>query len=264
MTIEAILIDLDDTLVVEVASAEAAFLATCALAKEAYGTDPAALCQTVRGAARKLWYRAPARPYAVAVGISSWEALWARFEGDDPSLQVLRDWAPTYRRESWTRALAEHGIDDPSLTERLAERFPVERRALHVVYPDVEPALRALQGTYRLALITNGASDLQREKLSGAGLEAYFDTVVIAGDVGVAKPAPRPFAIALDRLGVSARQAVMVGNSLRSDVGGAQAAGIRAIWVNRAGQEVDGEVEPDAQITDLSELGQALSLIEGL
>ncbi len=167
MAIKAILIDLDDTLVVEVASAEAAFLATCALAEDKYGTDPETLCRTVRHTARELWYRAPARLYAVAVGISSWEALWARFEGDDPSLRVLREWAPTYRRESWTRALAEHGIEDPPFAERLAERFPIERRALHVVYPDVEPALRALQGTYRLALITNGASDLQREKLVG-------------------------------------------------------------------------------------------------
>ena len=54
MALKAILFDLDDTLVVEVASAEAAFLATCALAQERYGVDAEALCQTVRGQAREL------------------------------------------------------------------------------------------------------------------------------------------------------------------------------------------------------------------
>ncbi|MFL7807700.1 MAG: HAD family hydrolase, partial [Anaerolineae bacterium] len=79
---KAVLIDLDDTLVVEVASAEAAFLATCALAQERYGVDAEGLHQSVRQRARELWYDAPARAYSVAVGISSWEALWARFLGE--------------------------------------------------------------------------------------------------------------------------------------------------------------------------------------
>ena len=221
MAIKAILFDLDDTLLVEVASAEAAFLATCALAQGRYGVDPQALCHTVRGKARELWHAAPARSYAVVIGISSWEALWAQFLGDDPNLRALRAWSSTYRRESWARALVDHGIDDPPFAERLSETFPRERRARHVVYPDAEPVLKEARKTFRLALLTNGVPDLQRSKLAGSGLEPYFDAVVVSGEVGVGKPDPRLFALALDRLGVLPEEAVMVGNSLRSDVAGA-------------------------------------------
>lgn len=258
MPIRAILFDLDDTLVVEVASAEAAFLASCALAQERYGIDPAALCQTVRHEARGLWYASPARDYCVSVGISSWEALWARFYGDDPSLQALRAWAPTYRRESWSRALAEYGVDDVSFAEYLSETFGRERRARHIVYPDVEPVLQELSRSFRLALLTNGAPDLQRAKLAGSGLGPYFQVVVVAGELGVGKPDSRVFEAALDRLGVHPGEAVMVGNSLRSDVAGAQGAGIRAIWLNRSAQPSGGGIEPYAEIASLDELGGAL------
>jgi putative hydrolase of the HAD superfamily len=252
--VKAVLIDLDDTLVVEVASAEAAFLATCALAQERYGVDAEGLHQSVRQRARELWYDAPARAYSVAVGISSWEALWARFLGKDPNLQILRDWSPTYRRESWSRALADHGIDDPAFAEELANTFRQERLKLHTVYDDVEPVLQWLQARYALALITNGTSDLQRTKLAGSGLGPYFQHVLVAGEVGVGKPDPQIYHAALDRLQVGSHETVMVGNSLRSDVGGAQGAGIKGIWLNREGKALEGEIVPDAEIASLGEL----------
>jgi phosphoserine phosphatase len=262
MAVKAILIDLDDTLVVEVASAEAAFLATCALAQDGYGIDPKALCQTVRQKAQKLWRQSPSRAYCLSIGISSWEGLWARFLGDSPCLQALRAWSPTYRRESWAQALAEYGINTPSFVERLAETFPRERRTRHIVYPDVRPVLQELGERYSLALITNGAPDLQREKLDGSGLAPYFDTIVVSGEVGIGKPDPQIFDLALDRLSTRSKDAVMVGNSLRSDIGGAQGAGIKGIWLNRSGKSIDRDIAPDAQITGLDELTHVLTQIE--
>jgi putative hydrolase of the HAD superfamily len=259
VAITAVLIDLDDTLVVEEASAEASFLATCALAEERYGIDAQELHQCVRQIARELWHRSPARAYCVSVGISSWEALWARFLGQDPNLRTLRAWVPIYRSESWSRALAKCGVDDDwAFVELLAETFRRDRRARHVVYDDVEPALQALRKSYRLALITNGAPDLQRTKLAGSGLEPYFEHILVAGEVGVGKPDPAIFGLALERLGVKAKEAVMVGNSLRSDIGGAQGADIRAIWLNREAKALHGEVEPDAEIVSLEELCDVL------
>ena len=252
----AVLIDMDDTLVVEVASAEKAFLATCALAQEKYGVDAQSLHQSVRQRARELWYDAPARAYSVAVGISSWEALWARFLGEDPNLKILRAWSPTYRRESWSRALAEHGIDDRAFAERLADTFRQERRKLHIVYDDVEPTLQWLQARYPLALITNGASDLQRFKLARSGLEPHFEHVLVAGEVGVRKPDPQIYHAALDRLQVAPHETAMVGNSLRSDVGGAQGVGIKGIWLNREGKALEGEIVPDAEIASLDLLNE--------
>ena len=254
MPTEAVIFDLDDTLLVEVASADAAFLATCALAHEQYAVDTEELHQTVRLKARELWHASPARAYCVDIGISSWEGLWARFRGDDPNLEILRAWAPTYRLEAWSRSLAEYGVNDPSFAEQLADTFRKERRARHIVYADAKPTLEEVGQTHRVALLTNGAADLQREKIRESKLAPFFEVIVISGEVGVRKPEPEIFALVLDRLSVTAEKAVMVGNSPSSDVAGAQRAGLKGVWLNRSGKECDDGVEPDAEIAGLNEL----------
>ena len=254
MAITHILFDLDDTLVAEESSAEAAFLATCEHARERYGVDSHALHHAVRDRAREAWFSAPTNAYCQAVGIASWEGLWARFPGDDPNLKALRRWAPAYRRDAWARALEDFGVRDATFAERLASIFPAERRARHVVFPDVEDTLAALRGTFRLAILTNGTPGLQREKIAGSGLAHYFDAVTVAGEVGVGKPDARAFAAALEAAGATPGGTVMVGDSLRRDVQGAQQAGLRAFWLNRNGRDRELDMMPDAEMTSLREL----------
>lgn len=129
----ALLFDLDDTLMVEESAAAAAFEATAGLASERCNIDPGALASGARSRARELWYAAPAHGYCMRVGISSWEGLWCRFEGEGSDVRALRERSPTYRREAWRLALADQGVDDAGLAEELAERFPTERRARHEV-----------------------------------------------------------------------------------------------------------------------------------
>ena len=97
------------------------------------------------------------------------------------------------------------------------------------------PVLAVLKTRYRLGVITNGPSDLQRTKLARSGLDAWFPVQVISREVGVAKPDPRIFAIALERLGVTAAEAVYVGDSPKHDIEGAHASGIKAVWLQRDG-----------------------------
>jgi phosphoserine phosphatase len=254
----AILFDLDDTLVVEEPAAAAAFLATAHVAARRYPVDPAELARTARVRARELWRAGPAYAYGEdTIGMSSWEALWCRWEGESAEVRACREWAAGYRTQAWRAALGEHGIVDPALAELLGERFGIERRLRHEAFADARPALDELRHTHAVALVTNGASCLQREKLAGSGLaEADFDVVVISGDVGIAKPSPVIFTHALDRLGVAAADAVMVGDSLERDVRGAEAAGVRGIWLNRNGTRPDagnGHVEVSA-LTELARL----------
>ncbi|MBN2130228.1 MAG: HAD family hydrolase [Sedimentisphaerales bacterium] len=256
--LKALIFDLDDTLVVEKASAEAAFLRTCELARQRHGIDPEALHATLRRICRSIWHNAPARDYCVEIGISSWEGLWARFHGREESLQILRAWAPRYRRDSWLCALREHGVDDEAFAAELAETFPAHRRELHVVYDDVRATLEYFGLSHRLGLLTNGAPDLQREKIEGAGLARYFDDIVISGDVGVGKPNPRIYEIMLSRLKAKPHETVMIGNSLTSDVAGPQAVGIKAVWLNRAGDVCRDGVVPDLEVPNLSELRRAV------
>jgi len=254
---KALIFDLDDTLVVEEASAEEAFLQTCELARRRYGIDPAALHATLRRTCRRFWHNSPARTYCVEIGISSWEGLWARFHGRDENLQILRAWAPRYRRDSWLQALREHGVDDEAFAVELAETFGVQRRKLHIVYDDVRPTLEYFGRSHRLGLLTNGAPDLQREKIEGAGIARYFDDIVVSGDVGVGKPNPRIYEIMLSRLNVAPHQTVMIGNSLTSDVAGPQRVGMKAVWLNRAGHAHADGVTPDLEVPNLNELQRA-------
>lgn len=258
MAIRSILFDLDDTLVVEGVSADAAFLATCERAHEKHGINTEALHQSVRYHARELWRASPTITYCRAIGISSWEGLWARFLGNDPNLKRLRAWAPTYRREAWFRALADYGVSDSSFAEQLAAIFLSERRARHVVFPDVEDNLANLKKVYQLALVTNGAPDLQREKIQGANLAQYFDTILISGEVGIGKPDCRIFRMALDALAALPSATVMVGDSLTRDILGAQQTGLKGIWLNRSENDMASQVTVDVQITSLSQIVQLL------
>ncbi len=253
----AIIFDLDDTLLAQDVSDHAALRATCMGVSEEYGVDPAGLVEAVQRRARSSWYGTPTGDYCHAIGISPVEGLWARFLGDNPNLRALRAWGPIYRRDVWSRALADRGVRDLARAEELSERFQRERRARHVVYPEVEATLTRLRGAYRLALLTNGAPDLQREKLAGAGLAHHFATIVVSGDVGIGKPDRRIFDLVLNRLDVPASAAVMVGDSRARDIAGAQGAGIRAVWINRAAarrHDGDDGIVPDAEIAHLDDV----------
>jgi phosphoserine phosphatase len=188
------------------------------------------------------------------VGISSWEGLWCRYASDGHETRGLREWSPTYRREAWRLALAEQGVEDRDLAEELGEQFVVERRARHEVFPDVEAALRELSGTHVLGVVANGASCLQREKLSASGLGGYF-SVVVSGDVGVAKPDASVFQRALAEL--AAERAVMVGDSLEKDVRGALAAGLGAVWLNRSRRSRPEDLDVP-EVASLGELPHVL------
>jgi putative hydrolase of the HAD superfamily len=258
--VDTLIFDLDDTLVVEEPSARAAIIETGELARIRYGLDPTGFHATLREACRKLWYGFSSHPYCKKIGISSWEGLWAEFTGDDPDLKALKKWAPTYRLESWRTALTSHGIDDTDLAAELAETFPRIRRGKHVIYEDTSQTLAALSQKHSLGLLTNGAPDLQRRKIDGAGIKKYFDQVLISGDIGIGKPDRRIFDAILMRLNVSPETSLMIGNSLISDVKGAQSVGMRAVWLNRSGKIRDDSIIPDWEISSLNQLSSVLDV----
>ena len=252
----ALLLDLDDTLVVDEAAQQGAFDATAAYAARRHPVDAGRLALGARARARELWHAAPVTERCRRIGMSSGEGLWCRFEGD--ALRAVRAWSAGYRRETWRRALGDDGIVDDDLADELAERLVAERRARHEAFADAVPALDALRGGHRLALLTNGASCLQREKLAASGLADRFDAIVVSADLGVGKPDAAVYERALRALDAERAGAVMVGDSLRNDVDGALAAGLRAIWVNRAGRPRPAGRDGLVEIGGLAELEAAL------
>ena len=261
MAIKNILFDLDDTLIIEGDAADAAFLTTSERAHERHGIDPEALHQAVRYHARELWRESETITYCRAIGISSWEGLWAFFLGNDPNLKSLRAWAPTYRRETWSRALADHGVNDSVFAEQLSAIFWLERRSQHIVFSDVEDNLTNLRENYRLALVTNGTPDLQREKIQGANLARFFDAILISGEVGVGKPDCRIFELALEELAATPSETVMIGDSLTRDILGAQRARLKGVWLNRSSNDTVDRIIPDAQMTSLNQIYELLPIL---
>jgi putative hydrolase of the HAD superfamily len=87
------------------------------------------------------------------------------------------------------------------------------------------------------------------------GLNALFDVRIYSSEVGVAKPHPRIFRVALERLGVTAEDAVYVGDRLVPDVGGAHGVGMKAVLIEvPEREETHPTIVPDARVKELPEL----------
>jgi len=265
MAIKAVLFDLDDTLLWDERSVEEAFAATCLEAEKRYPhVNRVRLEEMVRKKARELYESYPTFPFTQMIGINPFEALWAQFtEGRDPQFRELQALAPEYRRQSWTLGLQALGVEDELLGAELARRFIEERKSRPYVYEETFPVLDRLKGNVKLLLLTNGAPDLQREKLAGVPrLAGYFDHIVISGEYGKGKPDASIFQYALSLLGADPEESLMVGDKLTTDIAGANGVGIRSVWINRRNAERGGEIVPAYEIRNLAEIHEIIEQLE--
>ena len=109
--------------------------------------------------------------------------------------------------------------------------YAAERRAV----PGASAVLEELRGReVRIAVLTNHYSlAKQRQKLADCGLTHLVDDLFVSAEMGLTKPDPAAFRAVLESCGAEAAEAVMVGDSLTSDVAGALATGLRVVWLNR-------------------------------
>lgn len=133
-------------------------------------------------------------------------------------------------------ALVRAGMAQHSAEALAAEAFATFSTARNVVepFPDAEPLLAQLAKGHHLAALTNGNADVRQTPLG-----RYFDLVLTAEDVGAAKPAPDLFLAALADAGADPAEAAHVGDHPETDVHGARAAGLHAVWFNPTGTQAD-------------------------
>lgn len=263
MAIRAILFDLDDTLVVDEAVSQEAFEVVAAKAAQ-FGAEAKDFIRDSKMLANDLWRKGPCFSYCYAIGISAYECLWGTFDDDREELRKLRAWALSFREAVFDAALRRQLIDIPTLGPELALEFGKARRRLQRLVPDAKEILVRLSGEYFFGLLTNGAPSLQREKIAASGLASFFRAIVISGEKGIGKPRSEIFLQLMAELGVSVSEAVMVGNSKVRDIVGAHNAGMRNIWIRIPGAEEDCDVEPNAEISGLSQLPACLKEIHAL
>jgi putative hydrolase of the HAD superfamily len=110
-------------------------------------------------------------------------------------------------------------------------------------FPDAAPTLAELrEAGFRLAAVSNWDCSL-RSVLAEVGLAAALDAVVVSAEAGAAKPDPAIYRAALGKIRCRSEEALFVGDSLETDVAGAEAAGVRALLLDRAAAEgADGGV----------------------
>jgi putative hydrolase of the HAD superfamily len=153
------------------------------------------------------------------------------------------------RRAALQTVFAETGADAAHI-EGAMQHFNVLRNDV-TLFDDVAPVLAELRGMLRLGVITNGNADLEV-----IGLHHHFEVALSSARFGRAKPDPSIFLAACEAMGVAPQDAVYVGDDLRLDVLGAQAAGMRAVWMNRGGGEahIAAGIVPDVICADFHQL----------
>lgn len=123
------------------------------------------------------------------------------------------------------------------------------------VLPETIPVLGSLRSAgYLLAVISNSDGSVEGE-LQRAGLRSYLQFVIDSAIVGVEKPHPEIFEVALDRVRLKPQEAIYVGDTYATDIGGAQLAGLHGILLDRVGAYPDASCP---RITSLSQLAMLL------
>lgn len=161
-------------------------------------------------------------------------AMWTAVEAGTMAPDEVR-----HRR--FEQFLAEVCVDaDP---HRMADDFVWGLAHHGELYDGARALLEMLAEQVSLALVTNGLSAVQRTRLERLGIAGFFDAIVISSEVGVTKPRREIFDLTFELLGEPDRDtALMVGDSLTSDIAGGRNAGIATCWYNPNGLEPDGEL----------------------
>jgi len=196
------------------------------------------------------WLRQHHPEVACRWPIEAMRELRARIADERPEL--AHDFT-TQRRLTMQHAFDACGIDEAPV-EALWEIYFAARNSVQL-YPDSLPALQRIAARLPLASLTNGNADLER-----VGIHRHFAHHVCARDSGVAKPDPRIFLAAAERLGIAPQQILHVGDDPALDVVGAREAGLRTAWINRRGEPwpaVLGE-PPELDLRDMTALADWL------
>ena len=121
-----------------------------------------------------------------------------------------------------------------ALAEQMSEDFLHLTTTHFSLLEGAEELVRYLAEKYPLTVVTNGFVEVQYEKFDRSGLRDCFAHIVLSEEVGCQKPNPRIYEEALRMNGVSAEEAVMIGDSWNSDIQGAINAGIDQIWIRKS------------------------------
>lgn len=181
------------------------------------------------------------------------KAHWERLERKE----LTREQVLTGRFETLFRQMG-YRVDP----EEVARTYEKNLSIGHYFLPGAEEAVDRLHKKYRLFLASNGTASVQKGRMTSANLYRFFERVFVSQEIGHNKPSKAYFDTCFAQIpGFDPSRAIIVGDSLTSDILGGQNAGIATCWVNPAGKPRREDIRVDYEIKALSELE---SLLENL
>lgn len=192
-----------------------------------------------------------------ALGVMMTDEMYARYHRVN-----LEHWQ-AYERNEFTREemlihrhrqmFDEYGLDlDPVLCEKLYRK---NLGIGHHFMPHVLEILDYMKPKYRLFIASNGTAETQYSRLESAQIGPYFEDIFISERVGAFKPTPEYFERCFAQIpGFKKEEAVIIGDSLTSDILGGLNAGIQTIWFNHYKKPGRPDIRPDREIHSLLEL----------
>ena len=131
----------------------------------------------------------------------------------------------------------------------------------HYFLPGAEETVAYLSKKYRLFLVSNGTASVQKGRMTSANLYRFFETVFVSQEIGHNKPSKAYFDACFAAIpDFDPSKAIIVGDSLSSDIQGGINAGIKTVWVN-PGHGDCGDIHPDFEIEALHQLPALLETL---
>ena len=178
---------------------------------------------------------------------------WKRLERGEITREVV-----LYER--FRLFFLEYGIaEDPMTARHIYEK---KLGTGHYFIDGAEDLLDALYGKYRLYLASNGTAAVQAGRIQSSGIERYFEEIFVSETIGHNKPSKEFFDFCFDKIGgIDKECAVIIGDSLSSDILGGKNAGIKTCLFNPKKKAVTGDIIPDFEVSSLSEIPSLLERI---
>jgi 2-haloacid dehalogenase len=144
---------------------------------------------------------------------------------------------------------------DTSIAESFNKDYQVTLGDFVIFIDKAKETLLSQKGKYVLAAVTNGTKIAQEKKLKASGLDQIFDAIFISENVGFEKPNKEFFDYVFASLGITDKsEAIIIGDSLTSDILGGVNSGIDTCWFNPSHKQNPSGIPVSYEIDDLSKL----------
>ncbi len=174
------------------------------------------------------------------------EEVWKGFEEGTINYSDLKT-----TRFSNLLKLLQLNTDPEQASELFLDRLSTKAYLL----PHAIEVLEYLAKRASLVLISNGISRVQRGRIARAGIEIFFQDILISEEIGISKPEPGFFQLALKRLQLPPHKVLCIGDSPSADIRGGHHSGLDTCWFMYPERRYPvGEPKPDYIVTDLREL----------